>query len=934
MVEAITTTQADEVPDGAKASVGTCRVSAASTSPVAARAVEYISRGWIVIPVKPRSKQPVEDRWPEQRIAAEQAPNVFHADRNIGVILGDISGGLVDVDLDCPEAIALAPLFLPATRTFGRSSAPRSHWLYQAKHARTERFHYPENGKITTLVELRANKVDDGKGLQTVFPGSIHADTGELIEWENNAELATMQPEPLRKAVASIGVAALLMRHGWEQDDAIAFARSPDAAALDWLSAPLYERVARWIGLPPRTPQPQRQAAPAAPQRAQDDNRVKRAAAYLARIPGAVSGNGGHQQAWQAAIAIVRGFDLDESSAFQLLSSEYNPRCEPPWSERELRHKVASAAKDARAERGWLLKADRPGYRQGGSHETHRSVNGSSENDRWPAVADADAPPATASSGGGEWDPPVEFGSFSPPPFPLDSLPDVLADFVRELARATQTPPDLGGMLTLAACSAAVAKRAVIEVKPGYREPLNIFAAVVLPPGERKTAVVREVCAPLIEWEARAAEAAAPAISKAAQRFVISQKRLDACSNRAARGKTQEERRQAEHEMEDLAEQHSKLKIPVEPRLLADDATPEALASLLALHGGRMAIISDEGGVFRMMEGGYSDNAKLDVYLKAHAGSEIRVDRKGRPSERVSDPALTLGLAIQPSMLEAIAANKQLRGVGLLARFLYSLPTSMLGARDVDAEPMNVSIREGYSVALRKLLVMQEAPKPIVLQLSPGAYKIWSDFSKWIEPQLAPFAEFESIRDWAGKLAGAVARIAGVLRIFRILSLKDLFQNISISIYDSELEQAVALGKYLVPHALAAFSSMGAAGRGDEAAKHILECVKRKAWRQFNRRELHQSVRRAAAFDEPGRLDQALSVLTDHGFIRPLDKPSMRGPGRPSGPWWEVHPSLFGETRTPGNNLFNPQNSADLYTVSQTSADVSMRGREPGEDDD
>jgi hypothetical protein len=70
---------------------------------------------------------------------------------------------------------------------------------------------------------------------------------------------------------------------------------------------------------------------------------LARARSYLANVPPAVSGQGGHAQAFAAARAVVWGFDLGAEAGFELLMGEYNPRCLPPWSERELRHKCADA---------------------------------------------------------------------------------------------------------------------------------------------------------------------------------------------------------------------------------------------------------------------------------------------------------------------------------------------------------------------------------------------------------------------------------------------------------------------------------------------------------------------------------------------------------------------------------------------------------------
>ena len=101
------------------------------------------------------------------------------------------------------------------------------------------------------------------------------------------------------------------------------------------------------------------------------------------------------------------------------------------------------------------------------------------------------------------------------------------------------------------------------------------------------------------------------------------------------------------------------IEVPPVPRLVADDVTPEAAASLLAEQRGRLAIISAEGGIFDIIAGRYNGNVpNMDLWLKGHSGDMIRVDRKGRPPEYIPRPALTLGLMIQPEVLGAIAAQR------------------------------------------------------------------------------------------------------------------------------------------------------------------------------------------------------------------------------------------------------------------------------------
>ncbi len=83
---------------------------------------------------------------------------------------------------------------------------------------------------------------------------------------------------------------------------------------------------------------------------------VERARRYVARMPGAVSGDNGHIATFLVAEVLVRGFCLDADIALQILAQDHNPECDPPWSERELKHKVKQALEKGQMEIGCKLK--------------------------------------------------------------------------------------------------------------------------------------------------------------------------------------------------------------------------------------------------------------------------------------------------------------------------------------------------------------------------------------------------------------------------------------------------------------------------------------------------------------------------------------------------------------------------------------------------
>jgi replicative DNA helicase len=99
------------------------------------------------------------------------------------------------------------------------------------------------------------------------------------------------------------------------------------------------------------------------------------------------------------------------------------------------------------------------------------------------------------------------------PPFPVDALPPWVADMVLAVAEFTQTPLDLPGCLALAALSTAAGGCAELEVRPGWREPLNLYTVVAMPPGSRKSAVFAAMTAPLLDAERQLVEKARPRIA-------------------------------------------------------------------------------------------------------------------------------------------------------------------------------------------------------------------------------------------------------------------------------------------------------------------------------------------------------------------------------------------------------------------------------------
>jgi hypothetical protein len=497
----------------------------------------------------------------------------------------------------------------------------------------------------------------------------------------------------------------------------------------------------------------------------------------------------------------------------------------------------------------------------------------------------------SAHVGSEPWEPPVSLDRWADlPAFPVDALPVWLAAYVEAEAVATQTPPDMAAMFGLTALATVAGGRVVVQPRPGWLEGVNLFGVVAMEPGSRKSAVHRDMTAPLIAHERDLAAAARPELANAASRRRVAEATL-ARLEKAVGSAKPEDRDAAERERFTAAVALDLLAVPTEPRLFTSDATPEALASLLFAQGGRMSVLSPEGGIFELMAGRYSNSIpNLDVFLSGHAGDLLRVDRKGRPTEYVERPALTIGVAAQPAVLRRAARIPEMPGRGLLDRFLYALPTPNVGFRDTDPPPVPDLIRERYATTVRTLASSLEAcDGPITLRFTAEAIAILLAWSAELEPRRRPDAELGHIQGWAAKLDGATVRIAGLLHLADHVG--DGWER---PIEADTMRAAVKIGRYLVAHALAVFDYMGADPRL-EAARRIGQWIVAGRHAVFTKRQAFRDLRGQAIFPTIDGLAAGLAALDEHGWVRLLEPP--RRPGRPSSRY-ETNPAMFLEAWT------------------------------------
>lgn len=829
--------------------------------------------GFRLCAIPPGKKGPVTPGWPEGNVPAEHWQT--HPQEGLGVVLGP--SRLVSLDLDSlPDARAVLDALgleldaLLAGAMLVRGNPERLRAIFRAPpdlDLTRKSLAWPpreEGGKPVTVFELRGGPVQD------VLPPTIHPDTGRPYEW-------ITPPWELPK----LGALPPALGELWRDWDAW----RPHLEALCPWAPPAPEPEAR-----PSTPPTGGQSVVDEWNRCHDAGELLAAHGYREKGPGrwiapqSTSGlagvvrlQSGKVFSHHGADPLADGFAHDAFDLFRLLEHEGDHR-----------QAIKAAAR--------LLGITTPRVNSGDigdigdqvSTPPHAPKRNSGDYGDFGDRKTRAAPPADD-----DWPELVELEAPDLPRLRADILPGWAGTFAQALALSTETPPELATGLALAVAAVPCARRLRVQVCEGHREPANLWLAVSLPPGNRKSAVHAACCNPLVEWEREAAASMAPAIRQAESEAKTIQARANAARAAAARAKDQ-------YEILAASDEAAALEAGIEPpppvpQLWTSDATPERLGAMLADQGECLAWLSSEAGIFDLLAGRYSKGIpNLDVFLKSWSGDPERVDRGSRPPVYLLSPRLTIGLSPQPDALRGLANQPGFRGRGLLGRFFYLLPPSPLGFRDLGADREGAIIPDAVSRAYRQgIRAMLDWPpaldqegqeQPYLLTLSRAGYAEWLDFARAVERGLQPGGEYEHIPDLAGKLPGGAARIACVLHGIEYAHGRPWEAAISLDTMERALEIAAAC----LRHGLAAMQLMGGDPGVSQAAK-VWAWLQRGRRTEASLRDAYQALK--GSFSRVSALVSALELLEERGYLV-LVTPETTGAGRPPSPRIIIRPDL------------------------------------------
>lgn len=477
------------------------------------------------------------------------------------------------------------------------------------------------------------------------------------------------------------------------------------------------------------------------------------------------------------------------------------------------------------------------------------------------------------------WKPRPLRREFRPEEYPVEHLPPVIADAVREVQAYAQAPMAMVAACALSVVSAAIQTRYGVQRDAVLRGPASLYFLTVAESGERKTLVDRLFMEPLREWEARQAKAARElkvqyeAAMEDWERDQASMENLIAQGFHAAQLGTELDPR-VQHE----------LRKPKEPRLarmMRGDDTPEALCMAMQQYP-VAAIISSEAGVIFGSHGMGAESvqrnlAQVNVMWD---GGPISQDRIGRERIHIERLKATMGLQVQPAVLQEFTRRTGglARGIGYFARFLFSHPGSTRGSRFYADPPADMPALRAFHARVTALLELPaefddfDRLVTYFYPLDQQAHHVWARFHDEVEEKMGCDDEFSRIADVASKAAENAARLACCYHAFTA--------NPEPQITEEAMVDACAVMRWYLDEAVRF-------GQVADMTDEVRNAELLEGW-------LTQQIRRNRDLEKSGitvntvrqygpgplrvraKLDAAVELLEDHGRIRVSQAPGSK----------------------------------------------------------
>lgn len=407
-------------------------------------------------------------------------------------------------------------------------------------------------------------------------------------------------------------------------------------------------------------------------------------------------------------------------------------------------------------------------------------------------------------------------------PFDLEAIiPENCSQFkayIKEVANSYQVQPEMVLLPALSAVSLAVSGCARIQINDDWKEDAPIWSIVVAEASERKSPVLKEIMSPFDEYFLDFGRKHKANIKSLVRRRKAIESKLEGLEEKykkaISKGDSIDsidfEIASAEMDLEAIPE------IVELPNLMQSDATPEALVKQLKKNGEVCGVISAEADPIEVALGLYSDKPNFSIYLKGYSVERYNHNRVGGGETVIEQPRIVLSVMMQREPMEKLALSRVARSRGFLGRCFYSVPSSLVGSRELEPLPISSEARQWWTDRIKSILSLPHRLRlfdyggqlqfhdqdPYIIKMGEEARAVFLEARKNNEAELATGGEFDDDGGWGGKLMGNICRLALSLHFLAGRSLKD-------EINLNTMKSAIAWIPYLTEHYYCATGEIG-----------------------------------------------------------------------------------------------------------------------------
>ena len=571
-----------------------------------------------------------------------------------------------------------------------------------------------------------------------------------------------------------------------------------------------------------------------------DDGKYEK---YLAKCERSIQGGNGENSGSDELMCTIRKFvekfHTDHQTTLRAITLYYNPtRCDPPWSDKELRHKVDD-----------VFKRGTP------------TPNGT------PQPSAAPIPESTPTFAA-----PIPLHE-SPDvsAFPISVFPASLQTLIEEGGNALNVPHDYLALPILALAGSAVANSRHIALTRSHTEPPCLYACIVGPPGTLKTPALKILRRPLDEIQSRKLE--------------TWQKEMD------ARESLEREVRGPEPVLERVIVNDT----TVETLALILHKNPRGVALIRDELSGLIAS-------FNQYKGGKGSDKQFWLSCWSgdaiYIDRKTEKSNRGGPLH-VYQPFVGIVGGIQPDVLPAIGGECR-RGSrpaqdGFMDRFAIAWPDPLphVGERGLEISPDALS---AWTTCVHRLASLEmvkgdgDQMRPYYIQLDQSGRDEWRRFTDRHANNANEIRQSSPHLDgpWS-KLRGMTARIALILHLTRWACDSETTGKSGKHLIDGlTIHDASRVTEYLKDHTRRVHACMGSDPRIEEA-KRVLRWIRQQDMQRITKRDTYRHFRNL--FKNPEEAGYALSILERHYIIMPVEM-DRQGPGRKPSPEYIVNPRI------------------------------------------